>query len=153
MTGPLNKTKAIKFSNKYICLAIYVIMSIFRLKCTGSIFLNWKVNIANGLRCVCQAKTIGLKIARQMWLSTENIDFAETSLPVQQSRRPLVSRNTCTCWVPGSCWPHPGMVAADWSTSLNTVQIGSHCYWKWGPNLQWHIQPELSQILTNKQLQ
>ncbi len=39
---------------------------------------------------------------------------------------PLVSWLGCTFWVPGSCWPHPQMVEADW-TNLPTmyVQVGS----------------------------
>ncbi len=32
----------------------------------------------------------------------------------QDSRPPLVSRNPCTLWVPGSCWTHPWMVGTDW---------------------------------------
>ncbi len=32
---------------------------------------------------------------------------------------PLVSRLGFTCWVPGSCWPHSQMVAADWTTVMN----------------------------------
>ena len=39
-------------------------------------------------------------------------------------RSPLVSWLGCTRWVLGSCWPHPQMVTADWST-LAWVQVGS----------------------------
>ncbi len=47
---------------------------------------------------------------------------------------PLVSWLGCTRWVPGSCWPHPQMVAADWTTPA-CVQVGSQSQCRLGPQL------------------
>ena len=44
---------------------------------------------------------------------------------------PLVSWLGCTRWVPESCWPHPQMVTADWST-LAWVQLGSPIPYSFG---------------------
>ncbi len=47
-----------------------------------------------------------------------------TTILTMLSEPPLVRWLGCTRWVPGSCWSHPQMAAADWTT-LAWVQVGS----------------------------
>ncbi len=57
---------------------------------------------------------------------------------------PLVSRNSCICWVPGRCWTHPWMGAADWLRPLVIVNGDPTC-------ADLITQPELRRILTNQE--